>query len=372
MKDTSRTCREDLWHTEAHPNTASVGRTHKKLAAMLLPLLLVLIPTTTTAQVAKILPLGDSITYDNEKGDTRPIADRIAYRYTLHNLLTSAGYAFDFVGSEDAGERYLSAEMDDNAGFPGITDAQLAVLISTGYSGRTSVQVTPGAYLETHPADIILLHIGTNSVDGSPDDVSDILDNIRQSDPDVYIILARIINRHPHSRVTTTFNDNVEAMVEARHDKRIIMVDMENGAGINYCTDMAPDGLHPNRFGYNKMAVVWFNALITLNSAPEISGVPSQQTDADESFTDISLDDYVTDAEDDDADLQWSWTQDEAGNLSVSIDDDRILRVEPAAATWSGTESIWITVKDTGSGALVETDSVEVSYTVNGAPLEAQ
>ena len=197
----------------------------------------------------------------------RPTGVRIAYRHTLHDLLTSAGYAFDFVGSENAGERYLGTEMDDNAGFPGITDEQLAVLIKTGYAGHTDLQVTPGPYLETHPADIILLHIGTNHVDASSDDVEDILDNIRNSDSDVIIIVARIINRYPYSEVTTTFNDNVEAMVRARADSRIVMVDMEDGGGIDYYTDM-DDDLHPNYLGYDKMAAVWFDALIALKSAP--------------------------------------------------------------------------------------------------------
>ena len=222
------------------------------------------------ARVIRIMPLGDSITYDNRRKDMRPVGVRIAYRRTLHDLLKSAGYAFDFVGSENAGERYLGAEMDDNAGFPGISDDQLAVLIGTGFAGHKSIQVTPGPYLETYPADIILLHIGTIKVDPSPDDVEDILENIRESDPDVHIIIARIVNRYPYDEVTTTFNDNVEAMVKARADHRITMVDMENGAGIDYYTDM-DDDLHPNHLGYDKMAAVWFAALDALLSTPEFS-----------------------------------------------------------------------------------------------------
>jgi hypothetical protein len=168
----------------------------------------------SSAQVVRIMPLGDSITYDNRRKDMRPVGVRIAYRYELYRLLKSAGYAFDFVGSENAGERYLGTEMDDNAGFPGIKDEQLARLISTGYSELSTNQITLGPYLETYPADIILLHIGTNGVEASPDGVEVILDYIRDSDPEVYIVVARIIDRYPHSAVTTTFNDNVEAMVK--------------------------------------------------------------------------------------------------------------------------------------------------------------
>lgn len=242
----------------ASPADGSIPTDHFDYGAPLL---------TKGAPPVRIMPLGDSITYGNRRKDMRPVGVRIAYRYALHNLLESAGYTFDFVGSEDAGERYLGAEMDDNAGFPGITDEQLAVLISTGYAGHTDRQVTPGPYLETHPADIILLHIGTNHIDSSPDDVEAILDNIRVSDPDVTIIIARIINRYPTSEVTTTFNDNVEAMVKARADSRIVMVDMEDGAGIDYYTDM-DDDLHPNHLGYDKMAAAWFDALTALTTAP--------------------------------------------------------------------------------------------------------
>jgi PelA/Pel-15E family pectate lyase len=228
-----------------------------------------------TGSILRIMPLGDSITYDNRRKDMRPTGVRLAYRYTLYELLKSGGYSFDFVGSEDAGERYLREEMDDNAGFPGITDDQLAVLISTGFAGHTSTQITPGPYLDSYPADIILLHIGTNKVDPSPDDVRDLLDNIRKSDPDVFIIMARIINRYPYDETTTSFNDNVEAMVKARGDERIIMVDMEDGAGIDYYTDM-DDDLHPNHLGYDKMAAVWYEALVELLATPEFSGTQVQ------------------------------------------------------------------------------------------------
>jgi lysophospholipase L1-like esterase len=217
----------------------------------------------SSAQVVRIMPLGDSITYDNRRQDMRPVDVRIAYRYELHRLLNSAGYVFGFVGSEIAGERYLGREMGNNAGFPGITTHQLARLVRTGYSDRSSTQITPGPYLETYPADIILLHIGTNGLEPSSDGVRDVLDSIRASDPDVYIIVARIIDRYPHSEVTGTFNDNVEAMVKARNDNRITLIDMERGAGFDYSTDMADD-LHPNDLGYRKMAAVWYEALTNL------------------------------------------------------------------------------------------------------------
>ena len=62
---------------------------------------------SVAAAATRIMPLGDSITYDNYIGDERPIGERIAYRYRLWQLLTSAHYDFDFVGSREAGEDVL-------------------------------------------------------------------------------------------------------------------------------------------------------------------------------------------------------------------------------------------------------------------------
>jgi len=114
--------------------------------------------------------------------------------------------------------------------------------------------VTSGPYFTYHPADIILLHIGTNNLTTSASYVEDVLDNIRFQDSDVIILVARIINRMEYHSNTTTFNNNVEIMVNARNDPRIKMVNMESGAGINYSSDMI-DNLHPNQGGYEMMAI---------------------------------------------------------------------------------------------------------------------
>ena len=146
-------------------------------------------------------------------------------------------------------------------------------------------------WLEVNPADIILLHIGTNDLDSSPADVKDILDEIDRYEADysteITVVLSRIINRSPYSGTTTLYNNNVEVMANARvndsknpayPDKIIFGVeaDMEDGAGIDY--DIQPagdmyDNLHPYQFGtgYAKMADVWYSALeqILLDPDPD-------------------------------------------------------------------------------------------------------
>lgn len=318
-----------------------------------------------------ILPLGNSITYDDnslDKDNPRPVGDRIAYRYTLYQLLNDAGYLFDYVGSENSGNNYFNdPELDDNAGFPGIETSQLTELISTGFNAITGEWETPGPYLIYYPSDIILLHIGTNNLTESAADVESLLDTIRFFEPDVIVLIARIINRQTYHPSTTLFNNNVESMVNSRGDDRIIMVDMEAGAGIDYATEMA-DNLHPKPAGFDKMAQKWFEAIDLLNQPPVITTIPDQLSSLGAGFTDVSLDEYVDDMEDPDDQLTWSFILEEGSHLDVSLDGNRFLHVIPQAG-WRGSEGIMLRVEDTGSGTFRKSDSTVVRFTVNDPPV---
>ena len=341
-----------------------------RVIIFLLTVFLSLINLNINAQVVRILPLGNSITYDNNVYDVppnvRPIGDRISYRYKLYQLLTEAGYTFDYVGSENGGDNYFqNPEMDDNGGFPGMNKSQMNYLLLTGYNQRDKQYEAPGPYLNYYPADIILLHIGTVDLDADPDPVEDILDNIRIYLPDAFILIARIIDRVPHSELTTTFNDNVQAMVTARGDDRIIWVNMETGAGLNYSFsgDMT-DYLHPNQNGYNKMAVKWFEAIDNLNAPPVISSIPGQSAIQETAFANLYLDGYVTDAEDNANLIQWTCRLQNNSKFSAYVDGNRVLHVTATDNNWYGSETITLKATDTGNGAFRKSDSTEVTYTV--------
>ncbi len=267
-----------------------------------------------------IMPLGDSITYDQYMGfDNRDDEERIAWRYRLWQLLSNAGYLFDFVGSQWAG--YSSRFPDaDNEGWPGYSDNDIAANIYNWLELAATSQ---------SPVDVVLLHIGTNDLfDDLPYDVEDILNGIDQYeidyDRDVTVILARIINRLDNSTLiarTTAFNANIEDMARKRMDPtypgyvgdisgvrdRLLIVDMEWGAGIDYAIDDTDpydngdmiDDLHPNPNGYAKMATVWMygngsasaypfglaHILPTCAySSPEITSTPIEQTFMDEYY----------------------------------------------------------------------------------------
>lgn len=269
------------------------GRSSVFAICSLIVLLLTEVIPGQTRQVIRIMPLGDSITWDITFGDTRPDGLRTGYRQPLWLALQADGFDVNFVGSLVAGQEAIPAFDPDNEGHSGWTDNQIAANIYN--------------WLTANPADVILLHIGTNGLDASPADVANLLDEVDRFEADhsmpITVFIARIIQRVPYSATTTQFNDNVEAMALARvanQSDRIVMVDMEDGAGLVYTIDTSGvagdmyDYLHPNSHGYQKMAAQWFASLrpFLLNG-----GCPSQLShywNLDETVGPPYLDSYAS------------------------------------------------------------------------------
>jgi hypothetical protein len=194
----------------------------------------------------RIMPLGDSIT----RGTSTTITDGnyiTGFRQKLFRTLQGYGYSVDFVGGGQTGSLAFPPFDPDHEGHPGQTDKQVADNV---YS-----------WLAVHPADVVLLHIGTNEVNANPGDVEFLLDEIDRYSEDITVLLARIINRQTLSTTTTIFNDNIESMAMTRiaDGDKIIMVDQEGA--LLYPYDITNDNLHPTAGGYEKMADAWFAAL---------------------------------------------------------------------------------------------------------------
>jgi len=99
--------------------------------------------------------------------------------------------------------------------------------------------------------------------------------------------------------------------------------------------------------------------------APVVSGIPDQTIAEGASFATINLDGYVTDADNTDAEMTWSYS----GNsqLTVSI-TDRIATITAPNAEWSGAETITFRAAD--PGALYGEDAAAFTVTaVNDAPV---
>ena len=102
------------------------------------------------------------------------------------------------------------------------------------------------------------------------------------------------------------------------------------------------------------------------NSAPVISEIPDQTEAEGSSFATISLDSYVSDADNTDSEITWSFS----GNtdLTVAIDASRIAEVTTPNSEWSGNETITFTASDPSDASA----SVQVTFTmtpVNDTPV---
>jgi lysophospholipase L1-like esterase len=225
----------------------------------------------------KIMPLGDSITVGKNSAITDPDY-MVGYRQKLYLDLINQGYNVNFAGSQINGQLAVPAFDTDHEGRTGAPDKGIAAGVYN--------------YLVNNPADIILLHIGTNELDTSPADVENILDEIDRYSEAITVVLARIINRKTYHLDTTLFNDNVEAMAANRISSgdKIIVVDQESA--LTYPDDME-DHFHPNMTGYNKMADTWLNALTSLMDVTYSGLDPA----------DVS----VTNVDDDAADITRAW-----------------------------------------------------------------
>jgi lysophospholipase L1-like esterase len=189
------------------------------------------------------MPLGDSIT-QGVLGST----DDTGFRRALYQSLTAAGYSVNFVGTQAHG---IPTDFDrDHEGHSGWRADQIRDSISS--------------WLTRNPADVILLHIGTNdisqgqTVSSTVSEVNQILDRIDARSTATVVFLARIINRNDgYSAATTTYNAQLQVLADTRVAAGDLIIVIDQEAALSYPSDLA-DAVHPNDSGYAKMAQCWF------------------------------------------------------------------------------------------------------------------
>lgn len=198
----------------------------------------------------QIMPVGDSIT-----------AMPYSYRVKLYRLLSDGGLTFDFVGNNTtAGD--LCFDKNHN-----------------GWSGKKIDFISSNidTWLTNTPADIILLHIGTNDIflndriATAPARLSALIDKIIVKSPNTAIYVASIIPQKDNPLTarnellqTIAYNNAIPGIVGAkqRQGNRVYFVDMYNEANLNLSTDFPiNDRVHPNKYGADKMADVWYRHL---------------------------------------------------------------------------------------------------------------
>jgi hypothetical protein len=237
---------------------------------------------------ARIMPLGDSIT----AGVPGLILDQTQYYASyrqklfidLNNL--SPG-RIKFVGSVTTDGTALSQDPPWDIAHEGNEGWCSTEPCSSGGGVAQNIY----SWLDNNPGDIVLLHIGTNDLDPTSNNRTDangvaaILNEIDRWEGDnfpVSVFLAKIIKDVPNystELLVSTYNGNLQTMVNGRTSDRIIVVNMENIPTFDYGsgspgTDMA-DNLHPTESGYRKMADRWKAALTAPADPAKFLGIPS-------------------------------------------------------------------------------------------------
>jgi lysophospholipase L1-like esterase len=239
----------------------------------------------------KIMPVGNSITAGEHYGF--PVLEkRTGYRKPLYDMLVQNGYIVDFVGSQNHGIRYREDPnwFDWNCeAYPGWKIPDISLKLKEA--------------LVVYRPDILLVHVGTNGKDwdNKPAQVEEMLNMINrfsvENKHSITVFICLIINRFidEDQAPTTQFNKQLTQMVGSRTGDsiRIILVDMENGAGLDYSDNppnpnsnppyeggdmlgrkypgVACDKYHPNEKGNNKMARKFYSELIKVLVKPIVT-----------------------------------------------------------------------------------------------------
>jgi hypothetical protein len=127
----------------------------------------------------------------------------------------------------------------------------------------------------------VLLHIGTNdvlqnfNVAGAPGRLSTLIDRITNTKPAADVFVAQIIplSNSGQNAAVRTFNAAIPGIVQSKVNagKRVHLVDMHSAL----TTADLIDGVHPTAGGYDKMAAVWYNALLSVPGTIGSPGNPS-------------------------------------------------------------------------------------------------
>jgi len=248
---------------------------------------------TETVQIivgrTRIMPLGDSITRGSGSrigsgmappptGATLdPLPEfEVGYRQSLFNSLSNNDFAVDFVGTQSSTSVVGFAE-NQHEGHPSINANEIVPGAMRTTTNSIINFVGLPMSLSMNPADIILLHIGTNDISSSPiativADVAGILDAIDIVSPSIVVVLARIIgdrdsivgnNDNPDISNVVAVNNAVVAMAQTRINDgdNIIIVDMESNVNPQTMLHDDTSGAHPTAAGYEIMADIWLRPL---------------------------------------------------------------------------------------------------------------
>ncbi|TGJ82153.1 hypothetical protein E0Z10_g6600 [Xylaria hypoxylon] len=196
----------------------------------------------------RYMPFGDSIT------------EIICWRAMLWEKLQSTEFAsVNWVGSgkteNNCGDAKYDRDNEGHSGFLAIDIANKKQLVG---------------WLQSNPADVITMHLGTNDIVQQNKPIDQILTAfttligvMRASNPNTKIVVAQIIPMGFGSYNTAIQNLNkaIPAWAQGLNKTESPIWIVDQYAGFNGGSDLR-DGVHPNQSGDTKMANIWYPALI--------------------------------------------------------------------------------------------------------------
>lgn len=224
----------------------------------------------------RILPLGDSITQSH--------LEYYGYRYYFWKKMIDRDFVFDIVGSMNycwggnpAWPPYNGKTMDIDHEGHGSWRADNILYggpFNPGYLSLWQQNYTP---------DIVLLHIGTNDIASSHPhattvaEIKQIIDTLRADNPNVYILLAKVIPMTRTDPVTGNagviiLNSYMDGIAAEKTLTNSPVVVVDHYSTFNPATDIRDDKVHPNDSGDRKMANNWAAYMPT---APTLIGPAS-------------------------------------------------------------------------------------------------
>lgn len=193
-----------------------------------------------------ILGYGDSITEGS--------AEFSSYLFPLDSMLKNAGFKASFIGPR-------KSQRDGNT------------IYHFGYGGRNAEYLAArvDSVYSLYPADLVLLHAGHNHfieeapVAGIVKAQRTIIQTILNKNPSAMIIVAAVITsgKLPKYEYIPDLNIAIKKMVDSLNNKNVLFVDQSKEWDWQQHT--ISDKVHPNRAGANRIAAVWFDAIVKLS-----------------------------------------------------------------------------------------------------------
>ncbi len=216
-------------------------------------------------RVARIMPLGDSITYGivSTRAGVRDNGNG-GYRTALWQKFQQANLTIDFVGS--------NPKQPDSGDSLGDKD-------HNGYPGETIEQIDSRAIplLNAADPDVVLLMIGTNNLATADtaqvmtDKLGQLIDRITNFSPDLKLLVSTIPPVRTEFRgeavvqKAVDYNAAISPLIDSKKavGKAVEFVDMRSLMMSDISTARVDDGVHPTYGGYSKIGNLWYDALAT-------------------------------------------------------------------------------------------------------------